>query len=935
MSGVAQACLNSLGKPTPQAARKSRHIHIYYCGDGERLRVGERNAQAGMFLAGLMLRTTPPKAPRHQIVRPRLGLDDASLSERSIIVVHAPPGFGKTSLLGQWRREFLSRGAAVAWFSADERDDALNFLHGLTLAVRAGCGRPAFGRMLLEGGGIPAGEFEGITAWLAEIAASALDVVLIVDEAERLAEENFRALLYLVHNLPPNLRVVVGGRGHIDEAFTDLRDYGHCLSIGADTLRFRLEETIALLRNRFGASLDADTCARLHELSEGWPLGLQLALSAAESSSDPRGAIAEMLMRNEGRGERLVGGLIDRLPLADQDFLMRIAVVDAVHPELCDCLAADPGASERLARLMQETPIFVVGVDSAWCRLHALARDALRLRLGALPDTERRELHGRAAEWLAGRGMIQEAARHARAAGERARALELAEQCLYDAVTEGLQGVVLEWLEDISEADLDRHPRLRLAAAWALALSERQEEAGRLVSRILQAPDVPAELRYECALILSGAAYFADEPDRCVEIFEPWRHSPPSAEPRLAQMHANRLAILAVMGGDPGQARRILHQLPRCQSGRGQAYTNGWVDYIVGMSYLWEGQVLLCEEYLRPALLRTEEELGRRHPVACMLAAMLAAALYERDKVDDAAAVLANRLDVLERVGSPGATLLGYRTAARIAAAQGVEHRALDLLEALNAVGVARNLPRLCIASLAEQIRIHAIKSRTETCRVLLAQIDAIIAREGRAPQSLWYRSVGLLQTIARVNVAIAGHDWEGALTVLDTTPGLVDYLKLGRLRLEVMALRALVLDRRGEDGRPLMLEAITLAQAFGLARTFVDAHPLIAEWMRRLAEEGGDDATRGMVVPRSLRPQPARESVPRALPSMVLTPKERAVLELLARNLSNKEIALALSVGEETVKWHLKNLFGKLEAGSRKHVVRRAHLLGLLEGGE
>ena len=897
--------------------------------------MSERYAQAGMFLAGLMLRTTPPKAPRHQIVRQRLGLDDASLGERSIIVVQAPPGFGKTSLLGQWRREFLTRGAAVAWFSADERDDALNFLHGLTLAVRAGCGRPAFGRMLVEGGGAPAGEFDGITAWLAEVAASALDVVLIVDEAERLSEENFRALRYLVHNLPPNLRVVIGGRGRIDEAFADLRDYGHCLTVGADTLRFRLEETIALLRNRFGGSLDADACARLHELAEGWPLGLQLALSAAENGSDPRGAIAEMLARSEGWGERLVGGLIDRLAPEDSDFLLRIAIVDAVHPDLCRCLAGDGGAPERLARLVQETPVFVVGVDSAWCRLHALARDALRLRLEALPDEERRELHARAAEWLAGRGMIQEAARHARAAGERPRALELAEQCLYEAVTEGFQGVVLEWLEDLTETELDQHPRLRLAAAWALALSERQEEAGRLVGRILETPDAPAELRYECALILSGAAYFADEPDRCVEIFEPWRKSPPSTEPRLAQMHANRLAILSVIGGDPGQARRILHQVPRCQTGRGQAYTNGWVDYIIGMSYLWEGQVLLCEEYLRPALLRTESELGRRHPVACMLAAMLATALYERDKIDEATAVLANRLDVLERVGSPGATLLAYRTAARIAAVQGVEHRALDLLEALNAVGVARHQPRLCIASLAEQIRIHAIKSRTETCRVLLAQLDAIMVREARSPQSLWYGSVGLLQTVARVNVAIAGHDWEEALAVLDTAPPLADQMKLGRLRLEAMALRALVLDRRGQDGRPLMLEAINLAQAFGLARTFVDAHPIIADWMRRLAEEGGDDAPRGIVVPRAVRPQPARDSTLRALPSMVLTPKERGVLELLARSMSNKEIALAMSVGEETVKWHVKNLFGKLEAGSRKHVVRRAHLLGLLEGGD
>ena len=64
----------------------------------------------------------------------------------------------------------------------------------------------------------------------------------------------------------------------------------------------------------------------------------------------------------------------------------------------------------------------------------------------------------------------------------------------------------------------------------------------------------------------------------------------------------------------------------------------------------------------------------------------------------------------------------------------------------------------------------------------------------------------------------------------------------------------------------------------------------------------------------------------------MALTPKEREVLELLARNLTNKEIALALQIGHQTIKWHVKNLLGKLDAGTRKQAVQRAHILGLLE---
>ena len=78
--------------------------------------------------------------------------------------------------------------------------------------------------------------------------------------------------------------------------------------------------------------------------------------------------------------------------------------------------------------------------------------------------------------------------------------------------------------------------------------------------------------------------------------------------------------------------------------------------------------------------------------------------------------------------------------------------------------------------------------------------------------------------------------------------------------------------------------------------------------------------------------PQPAAAAKTRSTPTMALTPKEREVLELAARNLSNKEIGLAMQVGEETVKWHMKNLFAKLDAGTRKQVVQRARLLGLLD---
>ena len=63
-----------------------------------------------------------------------------------------------------------------------------------------------------------------------------------------------------------------------------------------------------------------------------------------------------------------------------------------------------------------------------------------------------------------------------------------------------------------------------------------------------------------------------------------------------------------------------------------------------------------------------------------------------------------------------------------------------------------------------------------------------------------------------------------------------------------------------------------------------------------------------------------------------LLSPREREVLRLLATGLSNKQIALAMNVGEETIKWHFKNLFRKLNAGSRSHLLHRARMVGVID---
>ena len=116
-------------------------------------------------------------------------------------------------------------------------------------------------------------------------------------------------------------------------------DYGQCAVVGQELLRLHLDETIELVRSRFGDRLDHDAAARLHDLTEGWPLGLQLALSAIDRGGDARNAAAAPGAQGDALRGHFVDLLLANLDPADVAFLTRIAMLDHLHADLCSALA--------------------------------------------------------------------------------------------------------------------------------------------------------------------------------------------------------------------------------------------------------------------------------------------------------------------------------------------------------------------------------------------------------------------------------------------------------------------------------------------------------------------------------------------------------------------------------------------------------------------
>jgi LuxR family maltose regulon positive regulatory protein len=879
-----------------------------------------------------VLKTTPPRAHRMAVVRPRLDRLWSDVHERALIETQAPGGFGKSTLLVQWRRRWLERGALVAWVTLDEEDTPDRFAGALALAMRIASGRGEFDRIGSELAGDPRRALDALTAILSEIANLATPTVVMLDDGERLPRETTEsALSYLVMNAPANLTVVLGSRVPLDLPTTELAAQGQHGLVTVDDLRLDLDESISLLQKRFAKRMELDDCVRLHEMTEGWPIGLQLAAAAIERAPHYHLAIQSLSARHGDLERYFIESLLDRLPAPVTQFLTRVAILDPLSPELCEATTGAESARAWLDQIMADTPILTVAELRGWMRLHALARDFLMSRFEVLPAEERATLHRRAATWLAENGYVAEAVRHASDAGDGPTAQKYAAQSLWTLATSGRVAEARQAIEQLTPETLAGNAELRLVAAWITAFSERVEQSRPVAYEALADPASSPRVAFIAALVAGAIEGCTDRLGSIPPTFARWPVFPAEFDdPVYRVAYTNTLALVELHQGDTRRAHELDDESPAATANRSLLLAFAMARLFSGLAYLNEADPQRAEALLQPALTHAERTQGRRSVVACLHAACLAAALFERNELARAEAMLAHRMDVIERFVFPDAILLGSQTLARLAVAQGDERRALAVLDNLQDLGRTRDIPRFVLVSTSMRLELHAKKGHVETAAALLPELEALAATFEYPEYQPFLAEYRVRRALARAYVALANFDAETAEAELAVAADVAASAKRTRDAMTVQVLRAVAAHRdKSPRALPLMSEALSLAEMRGCLRVAEDAHPEAAAMRSEIASRDTAKPAPVAVAAQSIARATAQKTA--AAAGGLLTPKEAEVLRLLAGGHSNKHIAKTMDISDETVKWHLKNLFGKLSAGTRRHAVDRARMMGLI----
>jgi LuxR family transcriptional regulator, maltose regulon positive regulatory protein len=883
--------------------------------------------------------STPILATKLYVPQPRLKVvSRPNLFERlneglrrKLILVSAPAGFGKTTLVSEW---VAGCERPVAWLSLDERDnDPARFLTYLILAlqmIEADIGAGIL--KVLQSPELPSTE-PILTTLLNEITAIPGDFILVLDDYHVLdAKPVDHIVTFLLEHLPPQMHLVIATREDPHLPLARLRVQSQLTELRAADLRFTPAEAAGFLNQVMGLNLSAENIAALETRTEGWIAGLQLAALSMQGYQDVTGFIKSFTGSHHFVLDYLVEEVLRRQPESIQTFLLRTSILDRMCGPLCDAVLLDPSipGQETLENL-ERANLFIVPLDNerGWYRYHHLFGGFLRQRLQHSASSGNKEgnpadYHIRASIWFQNHDLMPEAFHHAAAANDVERAVRLMESKEMPLHLPGVATEILNWLDSLPTTVRNAQPALwwkQASLLLTIGQTTMVEEKLQATEAALASAGLPGAepddmTRNLIGKIAVARASLAVTQHRAETILVQSRRA-------LEYLHPDNLSYRS----DAIRAMGYAYYLQGDRAASGQAYAEALsiaqaagniVATILATTSLGQIQQLENQLYQATETYKSVLQLigDYSHSNAMVAYFGLARICYEWNDLDAAeqygeqSMKLALQYDQIVNRFIVSAVFL-----ARLKLVRGDVSGALELLTQAEQSARQHNFTHQMPEVVAVQVLVLLRQGSLDGALQLAKQYEL---------------------PISQARVLIAQSNPSAALAVLEPfrqqmeTQGWVDK------RLKAIVLQAIALYLKSEKKLAIRVlgEALTLAEPGGFIRLFVDEGPLMAELLFEAVAHGIMPDYTGKLLAAFEPEKRKNEGKPDLPPSPSVQPlsqRELEVLRLIALGLSNREICERLFLALDTVKGHNRLIFEKLQVQRRTEAVARARELGLL----
>jgi LuxR family transcriptional regulator, maltose regulon positive regulatory protein len=925
-------------------------------------------------------------------LRPRLdaSLDESLLAGCRLVLVTAPAGFGKSTLISTWIQK---QAVAYSWLSLDNSDNEprqfLSYFLGALQKIDASLGISQINRIqTADSADSEAVYADVMTCLVNEIALLPGSFILILDDCHLLKNPLIlRLLAFLIERQPPQMRLILLTREDLPLPISRLRVRRQIIEIRQSDLQFTTQEAEDFLCAGMGVTrLTSEDILTLEQRTEGWIAGLQLAALSLKYNPDPSQFIHSFTGSDRYILDYLLEEVFSHQPVEIQTFLLSTSILDRFCAPLCDVIleAYHPQSdyvddhSQGMLEFLERSNLFLIPLDNQrkWYRYHHLFSDLLRHALAKAAANKISGLHLRASQWQEANGYIQEAVKHAFLSRDWLFAAELVERHAWNMILHSQVAAVSEWCSRFPEHIIRKRPALCIFQGWALIIAFKKDDFPAASVRIEQAEAALPEIDPQAlASLVVGAAPVHLKGwvmgqitllRSFILMAAPRKQANPQALIDLGQISYDQLPPEDLTGrsvslldicyavqaySDAASAEKKFEQVIGVASSGGNYFGSVVAEYHRAHGLFAQGRlrevVSFCQQKRKIYEGYFEHPLHDL-PAIALLDQAEGCALLEMNELVEAERLLRRGLEVGQWM--PREELPGYLALARLCAVKGDDQGMAEALRRLDMrwpdIHYCTEAVRVAAALKAHQEDAETRKAAAKWAEDNPPEIGPEIVIPGIGPA--WNDEADHAVYTAWIQVQILLGQTAEALAVLQPMldVALEHHLNHRVLELSLLQSQAYYVQGQRERAWKPLRTALNLAEN-GTYLRLGDQGPIIIRILTEAAKLGMSphfirlnlknvSPGTGQAEAEVEVDLPEDKQLPHSSFNQEgllepLSSREIEILALMANGLSNAEIAARLYLSPNTLKSHTQNIYGKLDVHSRVQAVNKARELNLI----